>query len=207
MGFDVLGTSGSKVKGAKTAKKDADSNYWLIDDKTSFLVGIYTVPVKKASGISIKVSSYFNKAKGTYTTMNAADIEALDTFDTNYAPRNTFGDNEVVKESWTGGTAVDQFAAYFTVTKAVFASVSTNRKDAGYNFTTLTLTGDGYFYQSDYNGSSNKWIPVGIKDQSGSTAHVYDYAPIKDDLSISNQTYSVVPDNAYFLNCYFRDVQ
>ena len=207
MGFDVLGTSGSKVKGAKTAKKDADSNYWLIDDKTSFLVGIYTVPVKKASGISIKVTSYFDQAKGTYTTMNATDIEALNVFDTNYTDRGTFGDNEVVKESYTGSAEMDQFADYFTVTKAVFASVSTNKKDAGYKYTTLTLTGDGYFYQSDYNGSSNKWIPVGIKDQSGSTAHVFDYAPIKDDLSISNQTYSVVPDNAYFLNCYFRDVQ
>ena len=49
--FYVLNTSGAKVKGANSAKKDADGNFWLIsknnDDK---LVGVYTVQVRLESG-------------------------------------------------------------------------------------------------------------------------------------------------------------
>ena len=47
--FYVLNTSGAKVKGANTAKKDADGNYWLIDKTDDKLIGVYTVQVRKTT--------------------------------------------------------------------------------------------------------------------------------------------------------------
>ena len=44
--FYVLNTSGAKVKGANSAKKDADGNYWLIRRGTDELIGVYTVQVR-----------------------------------------------------------------------------------------------------------------------------------------------------------------
>lgn len=48
--FYVLNTSGAKVKGANSAKKDADGNYWLIDKATGYLVGVWNVQVRNHSG-------------------------------------------------------------------------------------------------------------------------------------------------------------
>lgn len=48
-GFYVLNTSGAKVKGANSAKKDADGNFWLINKETDKLTGVYTVQVRRNS--------------------------------------------------------------------------------------------------------------------------------------------------------------
>lgn len=50
-GFIVLNTSGAKVTGSNTAKKDADGNYWLINKSDSSypgdgFVGVWTVQVR-----------------------------------------------------------------------------------------------------------------------------------------------------------------
>ena len=49
-GWNVLNTSGALVKGANSAKKDADGNYWLIHPTTNVVIGIYDVEVKWAKG-------------------------------------------------------------------------------------------------------------------------------------------------------------
>ena len=43
-------------------------------------------------------------------------------------------------------------------------------------------------------------------DQSGNTAWVYNHQPV-DGGNLTNQSYTVVPgpDDAYFLNCYWKD--
>ena len=238
-GFTVLGTSGSKVKGAKTAKKDADGNYWMIDENTGFLVGIYTVPVKYGSA-SIKFRTPIYMGAGLVSYQHLADAQgnlkpakgmsraanpAL--FDAYISPAllrdwqvntaKTFKDTELVNKSFSdadddqwnlqfsgdasvGDTEPDQF----TITKYSWSSVSKQIDDANY----LTITGTGYWFQSDYDGNSNRWLPVGVKDQAGSTAHVYDYTPAYvsgDQLVLTNQSYSVVPDDTYFLNCYWQE--
>ena len=48
----VLTTSGSKQKGNKTAKKDADGNYWMISNTDSILKGIYSVGIKEDNSLS-----------------------------------------------------------------------------------------------------------------------------------------------------------
>ncbi len=48
--WNVLNTTGGLVKGANSAKKDADGNYWFIDPTTNNIIGIYDVEVKWARG-------------------------------------------------------------------------------------------------------------------------------------------------------------
>ena len=230
-GYTVLGTSGSKVKGSNTAKKDADGNYWLIDNTTGYLVGIYTVPVKYGTQ-TIKFKSQFaphfdkytdGTGKTIYLTEDTKSKTKSGNFDTYMKPSElvgfaikgsataTFGGSEVQGSSYidVSGTSVDfdQFTDNnFTITKYKWSSVS---KSTGSIYNYLQITGEGYWFQSDYDGNSNKWLPVGIKDQAMSTAHVYDYTPMyyssATDKNLTNQTYSVCPDDTYFLNCYWEE--
>jgi glucan-binding YG repeat protein len=48
--WEVINTTGGQVKGSKTAKKDADGNYWMIDPVSNYVKGIYDVEVKYTSG-------------------------------------------------------------------------------------------------------------------------------------------------------------
>ena len=203
-GYTVLTTAGSKQKGADAAKKDADGNYWLINKANGFLQGIYTVPVNYGSK-SIQFKSKFSWTKCVPFNMPKSSKEgSIETSDIKgrdilYGTTETFGDREVWDFSGPGGTS--QFMdTKFTITNHKFSSVSNVKgSDAVY----LKITGTGYWFQSDYNGSSNKWIPVGIMDQGGRTAHVYDYAPVNTTTGgTANQAYSVYPTDEYFLNCY-----
>ena len=227
-GYTVLGTSGSKVKGSKTAKKDADGNYWLIDPDTGYLMGIYTVPVKNGTG-TVKFKSIFdiqtigfdidnsgkpiksdsmnsNTSRGGFSNyMNITDLRQ-------FALRQmgqTFEDAECQDIAYKAVAGVQQFSdADFTITKYSWSSVSSIAIAQRPNYAYLTITGNGYWFQSDYDGNSNKWLPVGIKDQAGATAHVFDYCPLYwsgSDRFLSSQTYSVCPDDTYFLNCYWQE--
>ena len=242
-GYEVLGTSGSKVKGAKNAKKDADGNYWLIDSASGFLVGIYTVPVRyNDNSITFKtLFDMYTFPNGYWPTVNGrlqrsasgnaaiawlkgnastplAGLEAVESIS-----GETFKDAEMITYSYydsNSGNTVDPqgiFANHgqfvdnkFTVISVNVASVSGYANYVG----RLTMKLRGYWYQSDYNGNSNKWLPVGIKDQAGNTAHVYDYCPMTNSSnteggvrSLTSQSYSVCPDDTYFLNCFWNDIQ
>ncbi len=61
--FIVLNTSGGKVDGSNTAKKDADGNFWLIDKETDALIGIYSIEVKKTNDgeLQFKAESFTDK--------------------------------------------------------------------------------------------------------------------------------------------------
>ena len=240
-GFEVLGTSGSKVKGAKNSKKDADGNYWLIDNTTGFLVGIYTVPVKYAEQ-NIKFKSVFDTDASGFATQKpivngkavnkttnttaiqtwlGGDMDNLVNGTIKLADGNTEFKEELITYSWADGANpmpytqagkmpvadVGQFQkAAFTITQVSISSVSGSKT----NFQ-LDVRGLGYWYQSDYNGSSNKWLPVGVQDQAGNTAHVFDYCPMVNTgtgttgvRSLTSQSYSVCPDDTYFLNCFWE---
>ena len=99
--FVVLTTAGAKQKGATSAKKDADGNYWFIDkDKEDQCLGIWSVEIKKT-----------NNADATDFTFKKQNTE--------YAIK--------------------------------------------------VASGEVYWFKSDFNGSSNKWIPFGLKDDAGKT--------------------------------------
>ena len=117
----------------------------------------------------------------------------------------------ILQDVYKAVAGVQQFSdADFTITKYSWSSVSSIAIAQRPNYAYLTITGNGYWFQSDYDGNSNKWLPVGIKDQAGATAHVFDYCPLYwsgSDRFLSSQTYSVCPDDTYFLNCYWNDLQ
>ena len=55
------------------------------------------------------------------------------------------------------------------------------------------------WYQADYNGGSNKWIPFGVLDDVGNTiirSNVQAHTNGVDE-------YVVTPNNDYFTNCYW----
>lgn len=70
--FWVLNTSGGKVDGSNTAKKDADGNFWLINKDTDTLVGIYTVEVKwnPSASAGVAAGHYEFKAESFTDTAN-----------------------------------------------------------------------------------------------------------------------------------------
>jgi glucan-binding YG repeat protein len=63
--FYVLNTSGTKVKGSNSAKKDADGNYWLISKSTDKLIGVYTVQTRVYQGATFQFKGDLKQANGT----------------------------------------------------------------------------------------------------------------------------------------------
>ena len=209
MGYKVLTTSGGMQKGSDSAKKDADGNYWLINKHTGFLQGIYTVNVVRGTKtIQFKsefinyyaniANNYAKKASvsGGGTVIQPAAILALNV--KKGTGTDTFQNVEAISAA-----SGDQFTdANFSITGHNFTSVSNTKGDGNVY---LKITGYGYWYQSDYNGASNKWLPVGILDQGAKTAHVWDYEPADNTGALNPQAYSVYPTTEYFLNCYFNN--
>ena len=67
---------------------------------------------------------------------------------------------------------------------------------------TISFNDDVYWYQTDYDGKSNKWIPAGIDNDSNKTVTVYGYTG-----NSINGDYEVTPNNAMFLNCYWANLK
>lgn len=74
--FYVLNTSGAKVKGANSAKKDADGNYWLIARGTDYLRGVYTVQVRFSDTEGFQFKGDLNV--GTRTMSNTWIPQTID---------------------------------------------------------------------------------------------------------------------------------
>lgn len=184
-GYQVLTTGGALQKGASTAKKDADGNYWFIDrDLNNTLRGIWTVNVRKnASAFTFK--GLFNAEEATTATTSSFELTVDEFLKCTH------------ESSQTGAAFVNE-----TLFKELYDSESfeltwTKASNTTYGAVRLESTNNsGYFqYQSDYNGGSNKWIPFGVLDDARKTPTLTyeDGAP-----------YSVKPNNDYFLNCYWN---
>jgi glucan-binding YG repeat protein len=204
-GYVVLTTSGGKQKGADSTKKDADGNYWLINKYNGFLQGIFTVPVARGSKTITFKSEFLNYyAAIAGTVARSSKVGATITTDQLKALNVKGGSTFEATELVTGDTQFDDSANNFVITAHEFSSVNRAKKGDGNVY--LKVTGTGYWFQSDYNGNSNKWLPCGVKDQAGRTAHVWDHAPIDTTSGgTANQSYSLYPTDEYFLNCYLKD--
>ena len=171
----VLTSSGSKQKGNKTAKKDADGNYWMISDTDSTLMGIYTVGIKTGNTLSnFRTKTVSGQPWGNETTISTATLAGRypDLFVTDYASESING------VSWTVHNINNSSDSYYTC-----------------NYT-------GPCFQSDYSDGSNKWIPFGMLDNSNKSATFRFTATNVDQRSLA---YSQDPSTEYFLNCYWQD--
>ena len=153
----VLTSSGSKQKGNKTAKKDADGNYWMIAAQDSSLRGIYTVGIKEDNSLSnfrTKTVGRVGWADGsTHTTAQLAE-RYPDLFVTDYASEAING------VTWT-------------------THLINNTSDCYY-----TCNYQGPCFQSDYADGSNKWIPFGMMDNALKSA-TFRWTTYGDDASVA----------------------
>ncbi|MBQ2204268.1 MAG: hypothetical protein II411_00060, partial [Lachnospiraceae bacterium] len=65
-----------------------------------------------------------------------------------------------------------------------------------------------YWFSSDF-GDGTKWIPFGWKDNSGNTCCLYDnLGNVADGVDKRAVTaYEIIPNDDYFLNCYWTDAK
>ena len=98
----VLNTSGAKVNGSNSSKKDADGNYWLIDKATGYFKGIWTVQVRDNNGtIEFKGDKYENGSTKTNAWISGTDATNKTLRD--YAVEMTANDAYALNFCWTGG--------------------------------------------------------------------------------------------------------
>ena len=191
-GFSVLTTAGSQQKGNKTAKKDGDDQYWMIDKTTNNLVGIWTVNVKKDDGnFTIKELSDadFNTAYLAIKTAAATSTNGT---------KVSIG---AVNGAWDAlGIANNaDFANGLATAAQIWFNRGSNVQDANANASNTTITigcPDVYWYQTDYDGKSNKWVPAGLKNDSNKFVTISNYTA---NNGVGN--YEVTPNNDMFLNC------
>ena len=169
----VLTTSGSKQKGNKTAKKDADGNYWMISQTDSSLRGIYTVGIKEENSLS--------------------------NFRTKTMPRvNAWTDNSTHPTRDVAAAYPDLFVSDFNA-EAINGVTWTAHNIANSSDVYFTCNYNGPCFQSDYGDGTNKWIPFGMKDNALKSA-TFRWVGYQDEASVA---YAVKPTNDYFLNCYW----
>ena len=198
-GFVVLTTAGSKQKGNKTAKKDGDDQYWMIDKDTNYLTGIWTVNVKKDSGTfqvkELKASDFATVVGEVPATTNRANKIQLSTKQTIYDALGISSDGS--KSDFIAGLAT-----------CAYIYANTTGKSGEYNASNTTyyieFGDDVYWYQTDYDGKSNKWIPAGVKNDSNKTITVCGYTGKGTDV---NAAYEVTPTNDMFLNCSWTEIK
>ncbi len=185
--YIVLNSSGQKMRGNKAAKKDADGNYWLIDTDTSALKGIWSVNVNGKKTFS----------KNWETKVITMDGE-VDNSNRYASSSRAFRYDELVNQKLAmhvGGpiensTWYARYSVNETKTKSQIWFVPT---------TDINLPA----YQSDYGDKSNKWIPMGLLDNSNKTVSA-DQTRVQESSSPAH-AYDVMPTNDYFLNCYWSD--
>ena len=188
----VLTTSGSKQKGNKTAKKDADGNYWMISNTDSILKGIYSVGIKEDNSLSnfrtktVTRRGSFNDGYSYTTSEVARSYPEL--FVSDYA------DEPIGVSSWKTN---DKGESYISGVAWTCHNIS-NSSDRYF-----TLNYQGPCFQSDYADGSNKWIPFGMLDNALKSA-TFRWTTYDDDASIA---YAVKPGNDYFLNCYWDNIR
>ena len=74
--------------------------------------------------------------------------------------------------------------------------------DANTGYVTVKTSYSGMWFQSDFNNSSNKWIPFGWRDDAGSSCILY--GTDKND-PLNPGDFCLEPENDdYFTNCYWN---
>ena len=188
--YIVLTTNGGKQKGSTSAKKDADGNYWLVQPSTGALKGIWTVNVSTAKTFSNGWTTrkvQYAAAPASSSSCNYDDLVSLGLAVDNpgWMPSgNNTTITNVENTAWTFHKDGD--LGYFKL------------KVAGANKKSITMNA----YQSDYGDGSNKWIPMGLTDNSDKTV----IADPTGNYDAEAHAYDVLPSsNDYFLNCYWVD--
>ena len=179
--YQVLTTGGSKVKANANGKKDADGNYWLIGQGDA-LKGIWTQNVSSAKSFS--------------TTWKTRKIQWPATATYN-ATKSTA---ELASEF---RLAID--GANPQISAVVWDTHYNDNENSVY-FTPKAKINNVYSFQSDYDGGSNKWLPMGLTDDSGKTCTHPDVCATAGNPVEGNadaHSYEVKPTNDYFLNCYW----
>ena len=185
-GFVVLTTAGSQQKGNKTAKKDGDDQYWMIDKGTNNLVGIWTVNVKKDNG--------------TFSLKALSDSDTVDLYNAIGATTPSWVSVDGLNSTLKGKIGIldgADFANSYATCAQISWSKSGNAAVSASNTSfTIRFNDDVYWYQTDYDGKSNKWVPAGLKNDGGKCVSVYRY-----DGKNTTGNYEVTPNNDMFLNC------
>ena len=184
--YYVLNTGGSLQSGSNTAKKDADGNYWMIDKTTKELMGIYSQNVKVGDS-SFTTRKIINDGRFTNNT-NYSTSQIISRLGSN---NDLFIDEyaTVIGESrWTTSN-LDR----------VMWKASTNSNGEVQFTSDGNITG-GWF-QSESGDSASKWIPFGMKDDSGNTAT---FNHVACDNITRAKAYEVTPTNDFFVNCYYE---
>ena len=196
--YIVLTTSGSAQKGAAGAKKDADGNYWLIDRNSRALKGIWTVNANTGKGFSggwttktVLLRQGQSNPGPTHragtiwdrkSTCSYADLVANDLAFAGCGDYARDGVSNIEDSEWT-------------------AHIVTSSNGADTVYFTLTSGHSYAAYQSDYRGQGNKWIPMGLKDDSNKSV----LCNLNAQPDVTNaHAYEVIPSNDYFLNCYWH---
>ena len=192
--YEVLSTSGARVKGNNNAKKDADGNYWLINRNTNRLEGIWSVNVSR------------NRNVGVFQTRTVAYQQGSINIDLDDA---TIGTGKHSK-TYSYQALVDQNLA---IDGAETDELNNKSWRAYYqsnngNGTIYFVSTDGYTggaFQSDYRDGSNKWIPAGVLDNSGKTITFNSTLNTSGSWDGPEHAYDIIPNNDYFLNCFWFD--
>ena len=185
--YYVLNTGGSLQSGSNTAKKDADGNYWMIDKTSKTLRGIYTqnIKVTGASFTTKKIPNTVFSNNGTYTTSTLIRLLGQDNelFINNCVLANSalyqYDTNGTEKEIWKASTANNDTEVQFT----------SDSIDCGW-------------FQSESGDSASKWIPFGMKDNSGRTC-TFNHTACQN---LPEVDYTVDPTNDHFVNCYWQNL-
>ena len=194
--YEVLSTSGARVKGNNNAKKDADGNYWLIDKGTNRLKGIWSVNVSGDRNVGTFITRTVNlRDWGTYHLIEGKESD--DPFDN---PFDFTYDFDTLVEN---GLAIE--GSSDMIIDSTWKVYSWNPDTQNVSFQ-LTTNYSGPAFQSDYRDGSNKWIPLSILDNAGKTV-TFDPNIIdgdEGDASGPHHGYDVTPNDDYFLNCYWN---
>lgn len=201
--YEVLSTSGTRVKGNNNAKKDADGNYWLVEKDTHRLKGIWSVNVSSSRNVGAFITRSVNLVDwGTYYVPSEGG-DSTDPWTWEYT-YDTLVQNDLAVELAEEGELTDSRWKLY----------SWNNRSNTVSFQLIRTTNDystysGAAFQSDYRDGSNKWIPLGVKDNAGKTvtfnSYLIDLIEGITDNSGAHHGYDVIPNNDYFLNCYWYD--
>ena len=193
--YEVITTAGTRQKGAKAAKKDADGNYWLLDRTDHFLRGIWSVNVRYNEQRNWKSRDY-SVNSDVYASLQTQGLVGSTT-----APYKASGSNLV-----TAGIIVNKANPYL---EGLSFSIVFDNDGSAFHFERGSDNYvNTYWFSSDF-GDGTKWIPFGWKDNSGNTCCLYNYInDVADGVDKRAVTaYEIVPNDDYFLNCYWTDAK
>ena len=178
--YMVLTTGGGYVKGAKTAKKDSDGNYWMIDkDAGHALKGIWTVNVKWA----------VDKVAQTKAVSNTQKLAIKATGKSTFSTADLAG----------YGVMMDQ-SKFLASDPIIQTSVVWEFDEDTRRFETQDIIENTYWFVGDQADKSNVNIPFGIYDNANKTCYIGNH----DQLDKDATAYEVKMNDDYFANCFWN---